>query len=101
MPLSFKVFILSGALAGLTGWMIAARTNGATPTVATGFLFETLAAVIIGGVSMTGGVGSLPGVIGGVLLLSSIHSASEYPGDFPFCDRSGKRTAGADRDRTG
>ena len=39
------------------------------------FLFETLAAVIIGGVSMTGGVGSLTGVIGGVILMSSIHSA--------------------------
>jgi ribose transport system permease protein len=53
-----KVFILSGMLAGFTGWLIAARTNGATPTSANGFLFETLAAVIIGGVSMTGGVGS-------------------------------------------
>lgn len=80
----FKVFILSGVLAGITGWIIAARTNGATPTVANGFLFETLAAVIIGGVSMTGGVGSLPGVIGGVLLLSSIHSALNILAISPF-----------------
>jgi ribose transport system permease protein len=79
-----KVFILSGALAGLTGWLIAARSNGATPTVATGFLFETLAAVIIGGVSMTGGIGSLPGVIGGVLLLSAIHSALNILAISPF-----------------
>jgi ribose transport system permease protein len=80
----FKVFILSGVLAAITGWLIAARTNGATPTVASGFLFETLAAVIIGGVSMTGGVGSLPGVIGGVLLLSSIHSALNILAISPF-----------------
>jgi ribose transport system permease protein len=79
-----KVFILSGVLAGLTGWLIAARTNGATPTSANGFLFETLAAVIIGGVSMTGGLGSLPGVIGGVLLLSSIHSALNILAISPF-----------------
>jgi ribose transport system permease protein len=79
-----RVFILSGALAGFTGWLIAARTNGATPTAANGFLFETLAAVIIGGVSMTGGIGSLPGVIGGVLLLSSIHSALNILAISPF-----------------
>jgi ribose transport system permease protein len=79
-----RVFILSGVLAGFTGWLISARTNGATPTSANGFLFETLAAVIIGGVSMTGGIGALPGVIGGVLLLSSIHSALNILAISPF-----------------
>jgi len=79
-----RVFILSGMLAGFTGWLIAARTNGATPTSANGFLFETLAAVIIGGVSMTGGVGSLTGVIGGVILMSSIHSAINILAISPF-----------------
>ncbi len=79
-----RVFILSGALAGLTGWLMVARSNGSTPTVATGYLFEALAAVIIGGVSMTGGIGALPGVIGGVLLLSSIHSALNILDISPF-----------------
>ncbi len=79
-----RVFILSGMLAGFTGWLIAARTNGATPTSANGFLFETLAAVIIGGVSMTGGVGSLTGVIGGVILMSAIHSAINILAISPF-----------------
>lgn len=79
-----RVFILSGVLAGFTGWLIAARTNGATPTSANGFLFETLAAVIIGGVSMTGGVGSLTGVIGGVILMSSLHSAINILAISPF-----------------
>jgi ribose transport system permease protein len=79
-----RVFILSGMLAGFTGWLIAARTNGATPTSANGFLFEVLAAVIIGGVSMTGGVGSLTGVIGGVILMSSLHSAINILAISPF-----------------
>ena len=79
-----RVFILSGMLAGFTGWLIAARTNGATPTSANGFLFETLAAVIIGGVSMTGGVGSLTGVIGGVILMSALHSAINILAISPF-----------------
>jgi ribose transport system permease protein len=80
----YRVFILSGMLAALTGWLIAARINGATPTAANGFLFETMAAVIIGGVSMTGGIGNLTGVIGGVLLLSSIHSALNIMAISPF-----------------
>ena len=70
-----KIFIMSGAISGLVGWLIAARVNGATPGIASGYLFEVLAAVIIGGVSFSGGVGSLIGVFAGVLLLSSIHSA--------------------------
>jgi ribose transport system permease protein len=79
-----RVLILSGVLSGFTGWLMAARANGAAPTTGNGFLFEVLAAVIIGGVSMTGGVGSLPGVIGGVLLLSSIHSALNILAISPF-----------------
>jgi ribose transport system permease protein len=79
-----QVLVLSGMLSGFTGWLMAARANGAAPTTGNGFLFEVLAAVIIGGVSMTGGVGSLAGVIGGVLLLSSIHSALNILAISPF-----------------
>jgi ribose transport system permease protein len=79
-----KVLILSGVLSGLAGWLMAARANGAAPTTGVGFLFEALAAVIIGGVSMTGGIGTLPGVIGGVLILSSIHSALNILAISPF-----------------
>jgi ribose transport system permease protein len=78
------VLVLSGILAGLTGWLMTARTNGSTPAAGIGYLFEALAAVIIGGVSMTGGVGSLAGVIGGVLLLSAIHSALNIVAISPF-----------------
>ena len=78
------VLVISGVLAGVTGWLITARTNGTTPSVATGFLFQALAAVIIGGVSMNGGIGALPGVLGGVLLLSSMQSALNIMNVSPF-----------------
>jgi ribose transport system permease protein len=80
----FGVFILSGVISGFTGWLMTARASGATPAMASGFLFEVLAAVIIGGVSMTGGVGSLIGVFAGVLLLSSIRSALNILAISPF-----------------
>ena len=69
------VFVLSGVLAAAAGWLLAARTNGATANLGTGMLFEAFAAVVIGGVSLTGGVGRLSGVFAGVLLLSTIDTA--------------------------
>ena len=80
----FGVFIMSGVISGITGWLMVARSSGATPAMASGFLFEVLAAVIIGGVSMSGGVGSLIGVFAGVLLLSSIRSALNILAISPF-----------------
>lgn len=79
-----RVFVISGVLAALTGWLITARSDGATPAAATGFLFEVLAAAVIGGVSLTGGVGSLVGVFAGALLLSAIHTALNMMAISPF-----------------
>jgi len=80
----FRAFMISGALSALTGWLITARSDGATPAAATGFLFEVLAAVVIGGVSLVGGVGTLVGVFAGVLLLSVIHTALNMLAISPF-----------------
>jgi ribose transport system permease protein len=78
--LMFYSFILAGAIAGLAGWLLAIRTSGATANLGTGMLFNAFAAVVIGGVSLKGGVGKLPGVYAGVLLLSSIHTAINLMG---------------------
>jgi ribose transport system permease protein len=80
----YKVFILSGTIAALAGWLIAARTNGATGNTGSGLLFEVLAAIIIGGVSLSGGFGSLIGVLAGALILSSIISALNITTASPF-----------------
>jgi ribose transport system permease protein len=76
----YTVFILSGVLAALAGWLLAARTNGATPNLGLGMLFEAFAAVVIGGVSLRGGIGRLSGVFAGVLLLSAIDTAINVMG---------------------
>ena len=78
--LMFIAFIIAGAVAGLAGWLLAIRTSGATANLGTGMLFNAFAAVVIGGVSLKGGVGKLPGVYAGVLLLSSIHTAINLMG---------------------
>lgn len=78
------VFVLSGALAALGGWLLAARTNGSSPSLGMGMLFEAMAAVVIGGVSLQGGVGKLTGVFAGALLLSSISTVIAIVGMNPF-----------------
>ncbi|MVA78157.1 ABC transporter permease [Agrobacterium vitis] len=73
-------FVMAGAIAGLAGWLLAVRTSGATANLGVGLLFNAFAAVVIGGVSLKGGVGALPGVYAGVLLLSSINTAINLMG---------------------
>ena len=80
----YTVFIMSGVLAAIAGWLLAARSNGATPNLGFGMLFEAFAAVVIGGVSLRGGVGRLSGVFAGVLLLSAIDTAINVIGLAPY-----------------
>jgi rhamnose transport system permease protein len=76
MPVTVLVFTLSGALAGLAGIMYAARFGYVNPGITgVGFEFIVIAAVVIGGVSMNGGVGTVLGTILGVLLLGAVQVA--------------------------
>jgi len=73
-------FVLAGGLAAFAGWLLAARTAGATANLGMGMLFQTFAAVVIGGVSLKGGAGRLSGVFAGVLLLGAIQTAINVMG---------------------
>ena len=66
-------FTLSGFLAGLAGWLLAAWQGAITSNQGEGFLLYAIAAPIIGGVSVFGGRGGTLGILGGVLLLTVIH----------------------------
>jgi ribose transport system permease protein len=80
----FGAFVLSGLLSAFAGWLLAARTNGSSPGIGVGMLFEAFAAVVIGGVSLQGGVGRLTGVFAGAILLSAISTAISILGIPPF-----------------
>ncbi|MEP7239415.1 MAG: ABC transporter permease [Devosia sp.] len=70
------VFTLSGALAGLAGVLYASRWGFVNPSnTGTGFEFQVIAAVVIGGVSINGGVGTVLGTVLGVLLLGCVAAA--------------------------
>ena len=70
------VFTLSGALSGLAGIMYASRWGFVNPSnTGSGFEFQVIAAVVIGGVSINGGVGTVLGAMLGVLLLGCVAAA--------------------------
>jgi rhamnose transport system permease protein len=74
--MTLMVFTISGALAGLSGIMYASRWGFVNPSnTGAGFEFIVIAAVVIGGVSLNGGVGSVLGVVLGVLLLGCVSAA--------------------------
>lgn len=68
------VYTLAGALYGLAGALLAARTGGATNAYGTGYELDAIAACFIGGVSTTGGVGRVSGIITGVLIFEVLNN---------------------------
>ncbi|GII01369.1 ABC transporter permease [Planobispora takensis] len=68
-------FVANGALAGLAGVMWAARFGTVDATVATGKELDVIAAVVVGGVAIFGGSGTVYGAALGAVLLASITSA--------------------------
>jgi len=75
-PVTLFVFTLSGALAGVAGVMYAARFGYVNPGITgVGFEFIVIAAVVVGGVSINGGVGSVLGVTLGVIFLGMVNVA--------------------------
>ena len=76
VPVTLLVFSLSGALAGLAGVMYASRFGYVNPGITgVGFEFTVIAAVVVGGVSINGGVGTVLGTVLGVLLLGMVSVA--------------------------
>jgi len=80
----FRAFVLSGALAGLAGYLWVSRYAVAYVDVAAGFELDTVAASVIGGISIAGGIGSVAGAVLGALFLGVIKNALPVIGISPF-----------------
>ena len=68
----FSVYLLMGALAGLAGIILTARTTSALPQAGLGYELDAIAAVVIGGTSLTGGIGSVAYTLIGALIIGVI-----------------------------
>jgi rhamnose transport system permease protein len=71
----FIAFCISGAVAGLCGYLWASRYTIAYVDIASGFELSVIAACVIGGVSISGGLGTVAGAVLGALFLGVIKNA--------------------------
>ncbi len=65
-------FVFSSLTASLAGLMLAARSSGANPTLGDGLELDVIAAVIVGGTSLFGGYGSVPGSVIGAIFIGIV-----------------------------
>lgn len=73
--ITFLVYLISGLLCGLAAVLWVSRFESAQTNTAVGFELQSVAASVVGGVSISGGVGSVPGVLLGALLLGIIQNS--------------------------
>ena len=68
------VFAIGGSMAAISAFILASRLYSGQPNAGLGFELQVIAAVVLGGVSLTGGVGSLAGAIIGILILTVLNN---------------------------
>lgn len=66
---------MAGVLSGIAGIVLASRTNSGQPAVGIGYETDAIAATVIGGTSMTGGVGKMWGTLVGVLIIGVLNNS--------------------------
>lgn len=78
------LYVLAGTLYAVAGILEAARTGGATNNYGNGYELDAVAACVVGGWSVSGGVGTVPGIVIGVVLFSVINYGLTFIGVNPY-----------------
>ena len=73
-----RIYVLASCMFGLAGCLLAAKSGGASVNTAMSYELDAIAACTIGGVSTTGGVGTVPGVLVGVLVFELMKVALQF-----------------------
>lgn len=68
------IFTLQGLVAGFGGIVMASRMTSGQPNAALGFELDVISACVLGGVSLSGGVGTMSGVVVGVLIMGTVQN---------------------------
>ena len=84
----FWVFVMIGALTGIASLLNGVRFSDVPANGGINLELKTIAAVVVGGTAITGGRGSLPGTLIGVLLLGSIGPALTFLGINPYWEKA-------------
>jgi len=82
--LKIIIFGLQGLMAGFAGVVLASRMTSGQPMTSMGFELEVISACVLGGVSLTGGKGSMRFVVAGVLIMGMVQNAMNLLNVEPF-----------------
>ena len=74
------IYALAGAMYGIAGFLLASKSGGASVNMGLGYETEAIAACTIGGVSITGGVGKVSGILLGVLVFELMKTSMQFLG---------------------
>lgn len=78
------VFIISGVLYGIAGFLEAGRVGSATSNTGINYELDAISACVVGGVSFAGGIGTIPGVLIGTVILQFINYGLNFVGINPY-----------------
>ncbi len=78
------IFLISGILYGLAGFLEAGRVGSATSNSGINYELDAISACVVGGVSFAGGVGTIPGVLIGTIILQFINYGLNFIGVSPY-----------------
>jgi len=79
-----KVYVFSSMCAALAGVLLAARAGSGNSNLGLGFELDAIAAATVGGVSHSGGIARISGVIAGILLLGVVNNGLLLLGISPY-----------------
>ena len=78
------IYTLAGVMYGLAGYLLAGKSGGASSGLGMGYELEAIAGATIGGVSTTGGIGTVPGILVGVLVFELLKIVLQFLGVNPY-----------------
>ena len=78
------IYVTAGIMYAIADWLLAAKSGGASAGMGQGYELEAIAGCTIGGVSTTGGIGTVPGVLIGVLVFELLKIVLQFLGVNPY-----------------
>ena len=79
-----RIYTTAGIMYAIAGYLLAAKSGGASASMGQGYELEAIAGCTIGGVSTTGGIGTVPGILVGVLVFELLKIILQFLGVNPY-----------------
>ena len=79
-----RIYTTAGIMYAIAGYLLAAKSGGASASMGQGYELEAIAGCTIGGVSTTGGIGTVPGILIGVLVFELLKIILQFLGVNPY-----------------